>query len=144
MNERHGVKRRGGGGQSPNGHRVQASPPGSAREPRAGIGAIVLALIVALGVVALASLCAGNLVLSPAAALDALASGGDSPAAQIVHALRLPRFIAALLVGASLAVAGALMQGITRNPLADPTLTGVVSGAALAVVGATVLAPAMP
>ncbi|MBN3786376.1 iron chelate uptake ABC transporter family permease subunit, partial [Burkholderia sp. Ac-20353] len=100
-------------------------------------------LIVGLGVVALASLCAGNLVLSPAAALDALA-GGDSPAAQIVHALRLPRFVAALLVGASLAVAGALMQGITRNPLADPTLTGVVSGASLAVVAATVLAPAVP
>ncbi|WP_230461758.1 MULTISPECIES: FecCD family ABC transporter permease [Burkholderia cepacia complex] len=144
MNERHGVRRQGAGGQSPGGHRVQASPPGSARKPRASIGVIVLALIVALGVVALASLCAGNLVLGPAAALDALASGGDTPAAQIVHALRLPRFIAALLVGASLAVAGALMQGITRNPLADPTLTGVVSGAALAVVGATVLAPALP
>ncbi|WP_260464125.1 iron ABC transporter permease [Burkholderia sp. Bp8963] len=100
-------------------------------------------LIVGLGVVALASLCAGNLVLGPAAALDALA-GGASPAAQIVHALRLPRFVAALLVGASLAVAGALMQGITRNPLADPTLTGVVSGASLAVVAATVLAPAVP
>ncbi|MBN3839756.1 iron ABC transporter permease [Burkholderia sp. Ac-20349] len=114
--------------------------PGSAPGGRARVGALVLVLIAALAAIALASLCAGNLVLSPVAALDALA-GGDTPAAQIVHALRLPRLIAALMVGASLAVAGALMQGMTRNPLADPTLTGVVSGAALAVVAVTVLVP---
>ncbi|MGU7773863.1 FecCD family ABC transporter permease [Burkholderia sp. MR1-5-21] len=144
MSERHVTEQRVAGEPSSDGHRVRSTRSGSAHEPRVRVGTIVLALLVALAVVALASLCAGNLVLSPAAALDALANGGDTPAAQIVHALRLPRYIAALLVGASLAVAGALMQGITRNPLADPTLTGVVSGAALAVVAVTVLAPAVP
>lgn len=52
----------------------------------------------------------------------------------VVHDLRLPRTLAGLAVGLALAVAGALMQGVTRNPLADPGLLGVNSGASLAVV----------
>jgi iron complex transport system permease protein len=52
----------------------------------------------------------------------------------VVHDLRLPRTVVAIVVGASLSVAGALMQAITRNPLADPGLLGVNSGASLAVV----------
>lgn len=111
---------------------------------RAGMVVLALALIATLGTVALASLCAGELRLTPAEALAALRDGGDTAAALIVRELRLPRLVAAWLAGAGLAVAGALMQAITRNPLADPTLTGVVNGAALAVVAATVLAPAMP
>ncbi len=105
---------------------------------------LTLMLMMALCAVALASLCAGGLRLTPAAVFDALRHGGDTAAALIVRELRLPRLCAALMVGAGLAVAGALMQAITRNPLADPTLTGVVNGAALAVVSVTVLAPAIP
>ncbi|MEH0666811.1 iron ABC transporter permease [Vibrio scophthalmi] len=52
----------------------------------------------------------------------------------VVRELRLPRAIVAASVGASLAVAGALMQGVTRNPLADPSLLGMMTGGALAVV----------
>ncbi|WP_233546175.1 FecCD family ABC transporter permease [Salinibius halmophilus] len=52
----------------------------------------------------------------------------------IVRELRMPRALIALVVGASLSVAGALMQGVTRNPLADPGLLGLMSGAALAAV----------
>ncbi len=52
----------------------------------------------------------------------------------IVRNLRLPRAVIGLVVGASLALAGALMQGVTRNPLADPALLGLTSGAAFAVV----------
>lgn len=52
----------------------------------------------------------------------------------IVRELRLPRALIAALVGASLAVAGALMQGVTRNPLADPGLLGLMAGASLAAV----------
>lgn len=52
----------------------------------------------------------------------------------IVRELRMPRAFIALSVGASLSVAGALMQGVTRNPLADPGLLGLMSGAALAAV----------
>ncbi|XVU22708.1 FecCD family ABC transporter permease [Actinoplanes sp. CA-054009] len=55
-------------------------------------------------------------------------------AAQIVWTVRLPRTVLGLCVGAALAVAGALMQALTRNPLADPGLLGVNAGAAAAVV----------
>ena len=54
----------------------------------------------------------------------------------IVWDLRLPRAILAVVVGAALSVAGALMQGVTRNPLADPGLLGLMAGASFAVVAA--------
>lgn len=54
--------------------------------------------------------------------------------ALVVHTFRLPRIVLAFLVGAALAVSGTLMQGITRNPLADPFLLGVSAGASLAAV----------
>ncbi|BAT53813.1 iron(III) dicitrate transport system permease protein [Nostoc sp. NIES-3756] len=52
----------------------------------------------------------------------------------VIQTVRLPRSLIAILVGSALAVAGALMQGLTRNPLADPGILGIESGAALAVV----------
>ncbi|HET9665488.1 MAG TPA: iron chelate uptake ABC transporter family permease subunit [Desertimonas sp.] len=52
----------------------------------------------------------------------------------IVRSLRVPRTIVGLLVGAALGLAGAVMQGVTRNPLADPALLGIEAGASLAVV----------
>jgi iron complex transport system permease protein len=52
----------------------------------------------------------------------------------IIRTLRVPRAAVAALVGASLSVAGALMQGVTRNPLADPGILGIQTGASLAVV----------
>lgn len=56
----------------------------------------------------------------------------------VVHTFRLPRIVLAFLVGAALATSGALMQGITRNPLADPYLIGVSGGASLAAVAVIV------
>lgn len=55
----------------------------------------------------------------------------------IIRTVRLPRSLIAMLVGASLAVAGAIMQGLTRNPLASPGILGVNAGAAFAVVVGT-------
>ncbi|MBF2005616.1 FecCD family ABC transporter permease [Chlorogloeopsis fritschii PCC 9212] len=52
----------------------------------------------------------------------------------VIQTVRLPRSLMAMLVGSALAVSGALMQGLTRNPLADPGILGIESGAALAVV----------
>lgn len=52
----------------------------------------------------------------------------------IIQTIRLPRSLIAMLVGSSLAVSGSLMQGLTRNPLADPGILGIESGAALFVV----------
>lgn len=52
---------------------------------------------------------------------------------QIIHELRLPRVLAAVIIGAAFAVAGALMQGITRNPLADTGILGINAGATFVV-----------
>ncbi len=59
----------------------------------------------------------------------------------VVHTFRLPRILVAFLVGAALATSGAIMQGITRNPLADPYLLGVSGGAGLAAVTLIVWIP---
>jgi iron complex transport system permease protein len=66
----------------------------------------------------------------------------------IVEAIRLPRVVLGILVGGALAVSGALMQGLFRNPLADPGIVGVSAGAGLGaisaiVLGSTTLAPVM-
>lgn len=62
---------------------------------------------------------------------------------QVIQELRLPRAIAAALVGAFLAVAGAIMQGMTRNPLASPSILGVTDGAAFALVIALAFFPTL-
>ncbi|MCF3643115.1 iron ABC transporter permease, partial [Rhizobium sp. TRM95111] len=62
----------------------------------------------------------------------------------IVFDIRLPRSVLGLLIGAALAVSGAVMQGLFRNPLADPGLIGISSGAALGAVLVIVLGSALP
>lgn len=99
-----------------------------------------LALGVALLLLcAFASLSAGASAVNPGAVYAALVAPDGSNAQVIVRTIRLPRTLIALSVGAALAVAGALMQGLTRNPLASPGLLGVNAGAALAVVLAVFL-----
>ena len=74
----------------------------------------------------------------------ALLSDDGSRERAIIWSLRFPRALTAALVGASLAIAGAIMQAVTRNPLASPSLTGVSAGAGLAVVASIVIAPERP
>jgi len=91
--------------------------------------------LAALAAVLLASVAVGAKGIAPAVVLDALLA--PDPALEdhiIVQDLRLPRTVLGLLVGVALGLAGAVMQGLTRNPLADPGLLGVNAGAALAVV----------
>lgn len=64
-------------------------------------------------------------------------------ASLIVREIRLPRAILGLIVGGSLAVAGAVMQGVTRNPLAGPSIMGLAPAGSLAVLGAVILMPAL-
>ncbi|MGJ8582010.1 MAG: FecCD family ABC transporter permease, partial [Psychromonas sp.] len=59
----------------------------------------------------------------------------------IIWDFRLPRSLVALLSGSLFALSGALLQNMTRNPLSDPSLVGISQGAALAVVGLTILLP---
>jgi iron complex transport system permease protein len=103
-------------------------------------------LILLGGIVFAASLLAGRVWLPPEALLDVF-NNPDSMAALIVREIRLPRSVLALVTGGVLGLAGAVLQGFTRNPLAEPALLGVSSGAALGAViaiyfGLTMLSPA--
>jgi iron complex transport system permease protein len=91
----------------------------------------ILALLVPI---TLASLLAGRVWLSPATLWHDMWSPGANLATLIVADLRLPRAVLALLVGAALGLSGAVLQGVTRNPLAEPGLLGVSAGAALGAV----------
>ncbi|WP_218728923.1 FecCD family ABC transporter permease [Enterobacter chuandaensis] len=71
-------------------------------------------------------------------------SGSDEALRQIWLTIRLPRVLLALVIGGSLALAGCVMQGLFRNPLADPGLLGISSGAALAVALWVVIPIALP
>lgn len=102
-----------------------------------------IATLVALAVaLVLAALMKGTLPLSPAQLFDlahAALRGDpagllDSAQARILFGLRLPRVLLAFVAGAGLAVAGAVLQATTRNPLADPYLFGLSAGATLGVV----------
>jgi iron complex transport system permease protein len=101
---------------------------------------LLLGLLVFAGLLALAlmsSIAFGAADIAPADVWAALfAFDPNSTEHLIIRTLRLPRAAVAALVGAALAVAGALMQGLTRNPLADPGILGIETGAALGVVGA--------
>jgi iron complex transport system permease protein len=90
--------------------------------------------IAILALAALASLMAGRAALSPGAVFHALTAGGDDLASLVVLELRLPRTVLAMLVGAALGLSGAVLQGLLRNPLAEPGLLGVSGGAALGAV----------
>lgn len=90
-----------------------------------------LVLVTAL----LSSLLVGSRPIAPAAVFDALVAPDPASADHtVIRTLRLPRTLLATVAGAALAVAGVLMQGITRNPLAGPGLLGVNAGASFAVV----------
>lgn len=93
------------------------------------LGAVLLA-------VAALSLFVGSAGLSASAVARALAgrAGSDSIESVVTLQLRLPRVLAAALAGGGLAVAGVAFQGLTRNPLAEPAVLGVSSGAAFGVV----------
>ncbi|WP_248958196.1 FecCD family ABC transporter permease [Sphaerisporangium perillae] len=95
---------------------------------------ILSALAVAVMVAVVLSLMVGARPVPPADVWQALWSPSGSEPDLIVRDLRVPRTALGVLAGLALGVAGALMQGHTRNPLADPGLLGVTQGAAFAMV----------
>jgi iron complex transport system permease protein len=99
----------------------------------------LLLLGTALVLVALLSVAVGARSVGLGTVVDALRDYQPGDEDHQVIANRLPRLVAGLLVGAALGLAGAIMQGVARNPLADPGLLGVNAGAAFAVVSAIAL-----
>jgi iron complex transport system permease protein len=94
----------------------------------------LIAGLAIVAVVAVLSLRFGSLSLSTRDAWDALFNYNPDDYEQvIVRSLRLPRTVIAICVGGALGVAGTVMQGVTRNPLADPSILGVSQGASLGV-----------
>lgn len=106
----------------------------------------VIAMLLALGAVAMGAIAValtiGSVRLTPAHVLQALMGGGAGADLAIVRELRLPRAIAAFATGGLLGVAGALMQVLLRNPLADPYVLGLSGGAAAGALAA--LAAGLP
>lgn len=95
--------------------------------------AVVALLFLAAVAAAVSSVMFGARSIGVADALDALRGLSATPE-QAVAYTRLPRTVMALVVGAALAISGTTLQAVTRNPLADPGIFGVLSGASLAVV----------
>lgn len=90
---------------------------------------IIIALLLTL-LAALFAISSGSISLSIIDVLKTLFGAGDTAAATVVFGIRLPRIVAAILVGATLAVSGAVMQCVLHNPLASASTMGVSQGAA--------------
>jgi len=128
---------------------LSGSPaPARRAADRAGIGIGVALLVFAAAL--FGSLCLGSAPIAPGKVLAALGSrivpglGADPIAVTIVWELRLARSLVAAVAGAALGCSGAVLQGLFRNPLADPYALGVSSGASLGAVGALALRIASP
>ncbi|KQX35218.1 ABC transporter permease [Devosia sp. Root436] len=113
--------------------RRDARRPGLAQTNATRLGWLAVALAVLVAVL-VASIAVGSKDIPISTVLDALFAYDDSDDHAIIQALRVPRILMGLAVGVALGMAGALIQALTRNPLADPGILGVNAGAAFFVV----------
>ncbi|EGQ0314440.1 iron chelate uptake ABC transporter family permease subunit [Staphylococcus pseudintermedius] len=97
-------------------------------------------IIVLLIVGAILSLSAGAVWISPITVMKEVWSGDNF----ILSEFRVPRMLLAILVGAALAISGAVIQGVIRNPLASPDVIGITKGASLAAVIVIIVFPTAP
>lgn len=95
---------------------------------------LAVTLIALVAVLFVAALVTGPADIGPFESLLALIAGGEGPMPLVMREIRLPRALLAVLIGGSLGLAGAAMQGYLRNPLADPGLIGVSGSAAFGAV----------
>lgn len=109
---------------------AEAGPPQGLAASNAQRGFWLALALAGLVLVVLASIAVGSKDIPLPTVLDALFHYNDSDDHAIILALRVPRTLLGLVVGAALGVSGALIQALTRNPLADPGILGVNAGAA--------------
>ncbi len=100
---------------------------------------LLIGLLLLSGITFATALLIGSISVSPGTAWAVLQGGGDDLQRAVLLELRLPRALSAFAVGGLLALAGALMQVLLRNPLADPYILGVSGGAAVATLTAMLL-----
>ncbi|MBD2206457.1 iron ABC transporter permease [Calothrix sp. FACHB-1219] len=107
---------------------------------------MLLCLAVAVLVAMVMNLGRGEYPISPLDIIKTVLGidTGNPDHAFVIHNLRLPRTLVAFMVGIALAISGTILQGITRNPLADPGIIGINAGASLAAVTVIVLLPSAP
>lgn len=96
--------------------------------------ALLIALALAVAALFAASLLIGPAARGPSESLRALIAGGPDPLVVVMREIRLPRALLAVMVGISLGLSGAALQGFLRNPLAEPGLIGISGMAALGAV----------
>ena len=113
---------------------VRRSVAGARRE-LVVLGAVVVVLVALV----LVGLGVGDIPLAPGQVVAALVGHGDTVSDFVIGQLRGPRVAAALLVGASLGVAGGIVQSVVRNPIASPDVIGITSGASASGLTAIVL-----
>ncbi|MFF8644056.1 FecCD family ABC transporter permease [Streptomyces sp. NPDC015345] len=116
------------------GRAAVAAPPGAGRTVNTLRGVGLLVALGALVLVALLSIWVGTRGIPFTATWSALWNPDGSETSIIIHDYRIPRTLLGLLVGMALGLSGALMQALTRNPLADPGLLGISLGSAAGVV----------
>jgi iron complex transport system permease protein len=92
-----------------------------------------LALVAVLGAIVI-GVAVGPVYIGPGTVLESIFGNAEGTSRVIVRDLRLPRVLVGGMVGASLAMSGAILQGVTRNPLADPHVVGISAGAGIAAV----------
>ena len=95
---------------------------------------VFIAMLLTTGVVFVISTGMGDMKISPLTVLQVFFGGGTEMEQLVVKSFRLPRIIIALMVGVALAVAGGILQGMIRNPLASPDILGITGGATVAAV----------
>lgn len=91
----------------------------------------LILVVVGLGMAALLGICLGSVPISLNEIWQAFTTSDYTVKRAIIYDIRLPRVLIGLMVGANLAMSGALLQSVMRNPLADPGITGISSGASL-------------
>jgi len=118
---------------------LHQAAPATRHRNGAALGVGLLVLVVVLGVVCVLSITLGTRGIGLGAIVDAFRDRDDSVDATVIREMRVPRTLIGLCAGAALGLAGALLQGLTRNPLADPGIMGVNTGASAFIVSGIAL-----